>query len=88
MVTGLEILVAKVSDLRALSNLRATAHPESLSRPDNNRVVPHPGRRVNDQGSPSDGTTTKARQRTRTLPYKSAQNTFTVGESGTNVTLT
>jgi hypothetical protein len=47
MVTGQEILVAKVSVQSALSNF-----PETFSCPNGKRVVPHPTGRANSQGSP------------------------------------
>jgi len=51
-VTGLEILAAKLSVPHALYDFHAAAHPETLSHPNDNGVVPHPAGRVNNQESP------------------------------------
>jgi len=60
-VTGLGILVARVSVPCALPNFQSAAHPPSLSRPNYNGVLPHPAGRVNGQESPpSAGAITKA----------------------------
>jgi len=48
---GLGILVAKVSIPHTLSNFQTAAHPETLSHPNDNEIVPHPAGRVNDQES-------------------------------------
>lgn len=51
-VRGLEILVAKVSVLRALSNFRPADYWETLSRPKKNGVVLHRAGRGKGQESP------------------------------------
>jgi len=52
LVTGPEILVAKVPVPRDQSNFRAAAHPETLSRPNDNGVVSCSAGRLNDQEGP------------------------------------
>jgi hypothetical protein len=52
--------VAKLSVPHALSNFRTSAHPETLSRPNDSGVMPHPAGRVNGQESPSAGNITTA----------------------------
>jgi hypothetical protein len=45
-MSGLVMLVAKISVPHALSKFRAAPHPETPSRPNDNAMVPHPAVRV------------------------------------------